>query len=750
MKSIILLLIIFLCSLKLAAQNFFDISTVQDVRIIFPRNDWDFMLDSMAQAGDDYSLATSVSINGNIYYNVGIKYKGNSSYNPNNTKNSLAVKLDFIQNQDYQGYNSFKLNNAFKDPSFVREVMGYEIARKYMPAVGSNYANVYVNGNLHGLYSNVQDLNKGFLANNFAGNAGSFFKCDPVTGTPPSPGCNPGGSTLEYLGADTACFYNRYENQNIWGWAELQNLTNTLNNNTSQAATILDIDRALWMIAFDNVFCNLDSYLGSGHNYYIYRDENGQFSTLVWDLNEFFGVFLSGMNLAQMQTLSPLYNSTQPNRPLLFRLLSNPRYKKSYIAHLKTILEENVTNGFYLSRAQQLQNQIDSYVSSDPNKLFSYTQFQQNINQNIGSVWGLTTLMEPRDSFLSQHPELSFPAPVISNVQAPQNPLNVSSVFITAAVSNATNVRLRYRSELYQIFTDDQMFDDGNHGDGAAGDGVFGAAVLLNTPQKQYYIYAENANAAKFSPVRAEYEFYTLQTATTLNPGDIVINEFMASDSTAIADQNGEFDDWIELYNNTAQPISLNGFYLSDNFGNPQKWQFPDTTIAANGYLIVWADNDTFQSGLHAFFKLSASGEEIILSAANGSVLDSISYAQQTVDVSYSRIPNGTGNFEPTTQNTFSANNDNTALESNKEQNWSVMLYPNPTKGLLTLQIQSEVNKDFEITIIDLMGRALISKQLNNLNAVSEQFNLTEFPAGTYLICVKTDNKVRIEKLLRF
>lgn len=737
------------------AQNLFDISTLQDIRIVFARSDWDFMLDSMAQAGDNYSIASSVTINGTTFNNVGVKYKGNSTYNPNNLKNSLAVKLDYLQTQDYQGYTSLKLNNAFKDPSFVREVMGYEIARKYMPSVEANYANVYVNGNLHGVYSNIQDLNKSFLSNHFAGKNGPFFKCDPIMGLPPTPGCNPGGSTLEYLGADTACYYNKYENQNTTGWTELKDLTFTLNNNTGAIESILDVDRALWMLAYNNVFCNFDSYTGSGHNYYVYKDENQKFSTLLWDLNETFGNFTNGgqgnLTLAQLQTLSPLHNNTQINRPLLYRLLSNPRYKKSYIAHLRTILAENVTNDWYYTRAQQLQAIINTAVSADPNKLYTYTQFQQNLTTSFGTMWGLRSLMESRDSFLLQHVEITYTKPTISNIQAPSSPLAGSSVTITATVSNGNNVRLRHRSALFDIFQDDPMFDDGAHADGAAGDGVYGASLLMNSPQKQYYIYAENANAAMFSPERAEYEFYSLQTATAVSVGDVVINEFMAADSTAVADQNGEFDDWIELFNTTNQPISLNGFYLSDNFGNPQKWQFPDTTIAANGYLIIWADNDSSQAGLHAYFKLSASGEEIMLSANNGTVLDSVSYGAQNTDVSMSRIPNGTGNFVATTQFTFAANNDNTAVES-LHSDWlpSLRLYPNPNNiGLVNLQFESPLNADFQYELIDNLGRSLLQKQLSNVQGtIVEQIVTNHLPAGTYFIRVIGGKQNQVLKLV--
>ena len=81
----------------------------------------------------------------------------------------------------------------------------------------------------------------------------------------------------------------------------------------------------------------------------------------------------------------------------------------------------------------------------------------------------------------------------------------------------------------------------------------------------QYYAYAENNNAGIFSPRRAEHEYYTF-TATSINPSlsGVVINEFMASNSTTARDQDGEYDDWIELYNNSSSAIDLSGYYLTD------------------------------------------------------------------------------------------------------------------------------------------------------------------------------------------
>lgn len=105
----------------------------------------------------------------------------------------------------------------------------------------------------------------------------------------------------------------------------------------------------------------------------------------------------------------------------------------------------------------------------------------------------------------------------------------------------------------------------------------------------------------------------------------IVINELMASNTKSVKDQDGEFDDWIELYNKSNEYIDISRWILTDNPANLDKYRFPDNTILEpNQYLIVWADEDGKQTGYHANFKLSASGEEILLLDSTGLLVDSV------------------------------------------------------------------------------------------------------------------------------
>jgi hypothetical protein len=127
--------------------------------------------------------------------------------------------------------------------------------------------------------------------------------------------------------------------------------------------------------------------------------------------------------------------------------------------------------------------------------------------------------------------------------------------------------------------------------------------------------------------------------------GVLFINEFMASNNSTLPDEHGDYADWIELHNAGDKPVRLQGVYLTDNLASPMKWTFPDMTIPAGGFLLIWADAEYRQGPLHASFRLDADqGEELGLFTAQGDrvfIVDTLSFCHQTSDTSYGRVPDG-------------------------------------------------------------------------------------------------------------
>lgn len=756
MKKLVLLTILFFQVAMAYSQTLYDMNTIQDIRIVFAQSNWDALLDAEKAGADGYVAATSVTINGTVFNNVGVKYKGNSSYRANQTKNPFHIELDTYVDQDYEGYTDLKLANVYFDPTFVRETVSYNIVNKYMDAPQANYANVYVNGTLIGLYTNVESISKKFVNKHFNSNDNAFFSCSPPAGAGPQGNDFP---SLQYLGTNFTNYEDAYEIKSDptgTGWDDLIDLTEILNTDINNIETVLDVDAALWMLAFDNVMVNLDSYLGQfKQNYYIYKDDNGRFRPVVWDLNMSFGTFgMTGSgaplnSTTQKSQLSHLLHENDAAWPLMSKLMAVPQYKKMYLAHYKTILTENITNSDYLTSANAYQAIIDAAVQADNNKFYSYAQFNSNINSDVNAqmntACGLTNLMSSRGTYLMSQSDFTATQPSITAVTpSVATPVIGNTISITAQVANATAtaVYLGYRAGDFVPFTKTLMYDDGAHNDGAAGDGVYGTDVTISNSLTQYYIYAENATIGAFSPARAEYEYHSIiATYNTITPGDLVINEIMASNSTTAADDDGEFEDWVELYNNSTSTLSLDNLYLSDDATDPLMWQFPaGTTIAPNSYLIVWCDKDLTQTGLHADLKFSTNGEDAVLSYDDGTVIESITFGAQTTDMGYARVPNGTGSFVIQAP-TFGTNNE-TLSNNDIDFNASFSTYPNPVNDLLNIQTNN--GRIENIAVHNLQGQQLLNTSYDNVQ--NTQLDVSSYAQGIYLVTINKQQTIKVIK----
>lgn len=743
------------------SQDFYDISTINTIEITFEEFNWDYLLDNLVSEGNEARLMGTVAINGTSYDSVGVRYKGNSSYSANQVKNPLNIKLDYIiDDQEHEDYGTLKLANAYKDPSFIREVLGYEIARNYFPASGSNYAKVYINGTYLGLYTNDQDVDKHFMRTHFYSDDNARIKGEISNSGIPT------GGVWEYFNSDSSSYNNYYTLESDFGWQDLIWFLDTLNNYNDEIEKVLNVDRHLWFLAFSNLLVNLDGPINNPQNYYLYKDDNGMFNPIPWDLNESFGVYASHQTLGQLSTsglqrLSPYANLNESDFPIISKVLNNDTYRKMYVAHMKTIIDDYFENDLYRTRAFEIQEIIDTEVQNDPNKFYTYTNFIDNVDNGIyssggrpgqgESIIGIAELMETRVTYLSSLSDFQAASPAISAVEVtPSSPSPNSTVSITAEVSDASLVILAYRTNFTDTFEKIEMFDDGNYEDGSAGDGIYGISVTTGASGLQYYIYAENDDAASFLPERAANEFYTLTVS-----GDLVINEFMASNENTVTDSEGEYEDWIELYNNTDTDISLNGYFLSDDGDDLSQWAFPDTTISADGYIVVWADSDEDQQGLHASFRLSASGETIYLSNSDTTIIDEISYTDQTIDISTGRYPNGTGSFIQMTPTFGTVNSDEvTDVEDQQlevptsfslEQN-----YPNPFNPSTKITVSIPESGNYTLRVYNVLGQEVATLLNDQISSGTYTFNFdaSYLTSGIYFYNFSGNNFSQTKKMI--
>ena len=254
------------------------------------------------------------------------------------------------------------------------------------------------------------------------------------------------------------------------------------------------------------------------------------------------------------------------------------------------------------------------------------------------------------------------------------------------------------------------------------------------------------AHAGIFSPRRAEHEFHVLTAqAPQLQPGDVVINEFLADNKATNTDPNGQNEDWIELYNNSSVARNLTGVFLSDSYQNVKKWAFPtNTIIEPNSYLIVWADQDASQTGLHANFKLSNGGENLALTTADGLTrLDSIEFTAQSPDVSMQRCPNGTGAFTLFTPTPLAVN----CIVATNEivvKNKSLRLSPNPTDAFVEVAFIGESSiESLSLQVFNAIGQLVF--QLKNVDE-NLKINVADWSAGIYFLKTSDGQTARFVK----
>lgn len=359
---------------------------------------------------------------------------------------------------------------------------------------------------------------------------------------------------------------------------------------------MLNVDRVLWFFAVNSVILNEDAYNTMYlHNYYVYQLGDGRFQIIPWDLSEsFVGGLLANLNSYNdhyqrniLHGFTPLVNS----KPLVYQLLNNPNYKKTYLAHINTIIEENLYTIAMRNWINTWQNNAFTPMSFDPNNLFSDAQFYSNIDTVVIAtptihLAGIMETMRNRIPYLQSVAALSQTQPIITNVtQSLQIPLVNEPVYITAQVTNTTTVTLMTTISAYASdFLPTPMNDDGINGDAIAGDNIFTALVphQNSLDHVKYYIKSENNNTVKLQPQRAEYFYYHYTVDAYLNQNkpeisnealsiypnpaqdfiQVIIPEFENQYAVQVYNMNGKIV--LESFNNFTNQLALSVSHLNN------------------------------------------------------------------------------------------------------------------------------------------------------------------------------------------
>lgn len=631
------------------AQDFYDVNVLRTVNLQFHDANWWSLL--QANYVSQTNILADLTVDGVTYPDVGVRIRGNTSYTAlpsGSQKVSLNIETDQVHpDQDVLGYKNFNFNNSFHDPTFCREVVYMNVLSKWIPCGRANHIVLTLNGANWGVYANVQQYDKTMLKQFFDDADGMRVKCAN----------NPNGPGLQYAGTNPSS-YSGYEIKDAGGLAnpvgELIALCAAIDNTPSANWPTIDqkfaIDPSTWTVVLENLFSDDDSYVNKGADFVFYRNPiDGRSHLHQADGNETFTA----------ATWAADYHFTQTTKPVLNNVLASSEMRGRYFAHMRAALAEldwAVLGPEFTAR----RNLIDAAVAADPKKLYTYTMFQNNFTTTVnlggsppfgGNIIGLQQFVTQRRALLLGNAEVAAVAPTIANL-AHSSSAPGTNIYITATVTAPraiASVTLYYQPTPSAPYQRIAMTDNGSANDGAAGDGVYGVLLPVTGVGGQkvrYYVGATGAGAfspQNFLPLRSELDPVVITFPGGAVASDVVINEFLASNTTVIQDPAGAFEDYVELYNKGVATIDLSGKYMSDTLGNPTKWQFPSGVMIAPGQsLIIWADEDMAEGPTHADFKLSAGGEEIGLWDTDGlTLLDSVTFGAQSANVSTGRLADG-------------------------------------------------------------------------------------------------------------
>ena len=516
-------------------DDLYSLSKVHELRLEFPEADWADDMDSLRINGDGM-LEGKIRIDGKSYANIGVRYRGIRSFKTGNNRNSFNIKLNYKnKKQNHQGYKSLKLSNALRDPSMVREVLAFEIARKYMIAPRASYTRVYINNKYMGLFVNIESVNDDFLKKHYGTSKNTFVKCTPDLDAEYDKDCKQNlFSSLEFEN-EIKCYDRNYELKSKTGMKELAQLTYILNKNPEKVGEVLDVDNVLWMHAFNNVLVNLSSYSGKqSQNYYLYKTDFGQFTPILWDLNLAFGSYKNtgqGSDLINKQliTLDPMLHAKNSTKPLISQLLKNPLYKKMYLSHMRTILYDNFLDNSYHERAKELRKMIHQAYKSDPYKTYTMEDFERSLYSTVGKkskIPGIHSLMSKRGKFLKKHQVLAVIPPAVGSIdfelRKQYSNIMVEDFKISVRVENkASKVKLYYRYQETDSFTLLYLSDDGEGYDKQKNDQIFSGEIdSKGNDSIEYYIVAENARAIGFDPPNYMFQLHRTTLEELNRPSD--------------------------------------------------------------------------------------------------------------------------------------------------------------------------------------------------------------------------------------
>lgn len=299
--------------------------------------------------------------NGETLKNVGIRYKGNYTYMATARSLKKSLKLDLnrnVEGQKLDGLTMLNLHCGVSDPSRARESMSFAFFREAgVPAPRTTFAELTLtvpgkyDKELVGVYTLTEQVNKAFLKRHFKDGKGMLLKPEGLQGG------------LPHLGTTWKAYEARYKPDDTPTDAQknrLMDFTKLINSGTDEAfaneiGAYLDIEAFLRFIAANALLSNLDSYLGFGHNYYLYLvPRTNKFVFIPWDLDLSLATWPAVGTPEQLVELSIHHPHAGQNK-LLDRLFAIPEHKARYLAIIKELTSTSFTKKKLVASLEEIE-----------------------------------------------------------------------------------------------------------------------------------------------------------------------------------------------------------------------------------------------------------------------------------------------------------------------------------------------------------------------------------------------------------
>ena len=534
--------------------------------------------------------------------------------------------------------------------------------------------------------------------------------------------------------------YQLKTNKEADDYSDLAHFINVLNNTPNDELVckleeVFNVYDYLKVIASDILMGNWDGPIYNKNNFYLYHNTtSGKIEYIPYDLDNTYGIDWYGIDWGKRN----IYNWSRNGeaRPIYTKIMENDELRNQYSYYINKLITSTINldslNDALINRRGMLFPYIvkDNYYSLDYG--FTPSDFMNSIWTAYGKhvKYGISEYLAERKSTILVQVEKKQMQPVIKYIK--HQKISGSEVQILAFVevkNQPAGVSVEYSND-GSIWKTVTMFDDGNHNDGKAGDLIYGALItgLDSENETVYQIFAEDANNNnKLMPCEP------IVIPANANTPLLFINEFMASNNSTIADEQGNYSDWIEIYNGSEEGIWLGDKYLSDNLGSPSKWQMPEFTLGSQMFVLFWADGNPANGDFHTNFKLSKNGEEIGIFTEDHANIDEITFGAQTTDISYGRQQDGNIPWVFFDTPTPGASNSPDAINEEQLATKEFILYPNPTNGGIV-----KLSKSISFKVYDIYGRLI--EQTENYDII----NTASYNKGIYIIVSEKGSKQKL------